>query len=221
MFKDRTDAGIQLSEKLAAFRTEKCIVYGLPRGGIPVAYEIAQKLRKPLEALIVKKIGMPGQEELALGAVAEGDPPAFYFNMDLMYQMHVEREYLQPLIDRKLNDIKEMQYLYRGSGALLLNKDSVAIVVDDGVATGATLKAAVNLLRSIGQKKIVVAVPAGQKNVLDEIRKMTDDLICLNTVRTLYAVGEFYEDFSQVEHDTVIQMLRNMEEQLKSSKVSD
>lgn len=219
MFKDRVDAGRQLAERLAGFEKEKCIIYALPRGGVPVGYEVALRLKKPLEALIVKKIGAPGQEELALGAVAEGDPPKFYFNRELMAYLQIDREDISSTIERKLKEISEIQHLYRNTGALLLDREAIAIVVDDGIATGATMKAAVNLLREIKQRRIVVAVPAGQDSVLDEIRTMVDEVVCLKSVHTMYAVGEFYNDFSQVTHEIVIQMLRNVDQQLKSGKI--
>lgn len=209
MFKDRKDAGRKLAQKLLNFRSEKCIVYGLPRGGIPVAYEIAMSLSAKLEALIVKKISLPEHEELAIGAVAEGDPPVFYFNTKLMDLVKVQRDSIQSQIERKLRDIEDMQNLYRGTNSMYLDRSAVAIIVDDGIATGATVMAAINRLREAGQPEIIVAVPAGQISILKHIEEHVDRLICLNSVHSMYAVGEFYEDFSQIPHDTVVQMLQN------------
>lgn len=214
MFRDRKEAGIKLADKLSSFRTEECIVYGLPRGGVPVAYEIAEKIGKPLEALIVRKIGMPGQEEVAMGAIAEGSPPAIYLNTSLMRRYSITDTSVKATIDRRLEEISEMQELYRESREFKFDRDALAIVVDDGIATGATMKAAVKMLKDRGQRKIIVAVPVSQVSVMEQIGELVDEVICLEPVPDLYAVGEFYYDFSQVSHETVIQMLRNNEEQL-------
>ena len=218
MFRDRTEAGKKLAILLKKFEDEKCIIYALPRGGVPVAYEVAVRLRKPLEALIVKKIGTPGQEELALGAVAEGEPPTFYFNTELMVYLRLDEGMIRPVIDSKLREISEIQRIYRGEGSILVDNTAIAIIVDDGIATGATMKAAINFLRSVRQRKIVVAVPVAQSSTVSEIRKMVDEVICVDTVRTMYAVGEFFGDFSQVTHEEVLQLLMNVREQLKPRK---
>lgn len=216
MFKDRKDAGRKLAERLSGFRTEECIVYGLPRGGVPVAYEIAAKLGKPLETLIVRKIGMPGQEEVALGAMAEGTPPVTYFNSSLMARFGLSDVSVKQTMENRQREISEMQHFYRGSREFIHNKNAVAIVVDDGIATGATMKVAVKKLREMEQRRIVVAVPVSQVSVLEELGELVDEVVCLDPVFDLYAVGEFYTDFSQVSHETVVQMLRNSEEQLKN-----
>lgn len=215
MFSDRTEAGMQLAGRLSQFEKENSIVYGLPRGGIPVAYEVASRLAKRLEALIVKKIGAPGQEELALGAVCEGNPPVFYFNRDLMDYLRLERDMLQPLIDTKLNEIAEIQYLYRKGEQMFLDTSATALVVDDGIATGATVRAAIKFLREIGQRRIIVAVPVAQTSVIEELERMVDQVVCVNPVRSMYAVGEFFQDFSQVSHETVKKLLLKAKEELE------
>ncbi len=216
MFKDRKDAGKKLADKLSGFRAEECIVYGLPRGGVPVAYEIAMKLEKPLEALIVRKIGMPGQEEVALGAIAEGTPPVIFFNTSLLARFGLTDSSVKQIIETRQKEISEMQHIYRESREFIQNKDAVAIVVDDGIATGATMRTAIKKLREMGQSKIVLAVPVSQISVLEEMGELVDEIVCLEPVHILYAVGEFYTDFSQVSHEIVVQMLRNNEEQLKN-----
>lgn len=216
MFKDRKDAGIKLADKLSRFRTEECVIYGLPRGGVPVAYEIAMRLEKPLDTLIVRKIGMPGQEEVALGAMAEGSPPVIYFNSSLMVRFGLTDASVKQTIENRQREISEMQHFYRDSREFKHNKEAIAIVVDDGIATGATMKAAIKKLKEMGQRKVIVAIPVSQISVLEEIEKLADEVICLERVSNLYAVGEFYTDFSQVSHEIVVQMLRNNEEQLKN-----
>lgn len=212
MFTDRKDAGRQLAKKMAGYTGKKCVVYALPRGGVPVAYEISVALNAPLETIIVKKLGVPGQEELALGAVAEGEPPTFYYNESLMNYLNIQVSDISETIERKLKEIHDIQRMYRGSHEILIEPDAVAIIVDDGIATGATMKVAINFLRKIGQKKIVVAVPAGEKQILEEIRRMVDEVICVNPVGTMYAVGEFYSDFSEIKHEIVIQLLAKVKE---------
>lgn len=218
MFINRQDAGKKLAERLVKYRSENCIIYGLPRGGIPVAYEVAQKLGKPLEALIVKKIGLPGQEEVAIGAVTEGTPPSFYFNEGIMGSYGIDKKSVNSIIETKLKEISEIGHLYRGEKTILQDQKAIAIVVDDGIATGATVKASINMLHDSGQSKIVVAVPVCQISVMKEIEAMVDEFVSVDLVRTLYAVGEFYNDFSQVSHETVVQMLQNMELQLKGDQ---
>lgn len=216
MFKDRKDAGIKLTDKLSSFRTEYCVVYGLPRGGVPVAYEIAMQLEKPLEALIVRKIGMPGQVEVALGAIAEGVPPVIHLNTSLMARFGLSDASVKQTIENREREISEMRHFYRESREFIQNRDAVAIVVDDGVATGATMKVALKKLREMDQRRIVVAVPVSQISVMGELEKLADEVVCLEPVLDLYAVGEFYTDFSQVSNDIVVQMLRNNEERLKN-----
>lgn len=207
MFKDRVDAGRQLAEKLAKYAAQKCIIYALPRGGVPVGYEVCLALKKPLETIIVKKLGVPGQEELALGAVTEGEPPTFYYNKSLMNYMDFRDSEIAEIAREKLEEIRQIQSLYRGTEEMYTDKGAVAILVDDGIATGATMKAAINFLKKVEQKRIVVAVPVGEKHILDEIRKMVDDVICVDLVGTMYAVGEFYSDFSETKHETVVELL--------------
>ncbi len=208
MFKNRVDAGKKLASLLLAYSSEKCIIYGLPRGGVPVAFEVAMALNKPLDIIIVKKIGAPGEDELALGAVTEGQPPFIYLNLDLMSSLGYREEALQPLIRKRINEILLLQRRFRGDKEIRKDSEATAIVVDDGIATGATVKAAVMWLKSISQRKIVVAVPVAQESVIEEVAEMADDVVCAQRVPVLYAVGGYYEDFTQTSNEEVESLLK-------------
>ncbi len=207
MFKDRIDAGKKLSSSLLNFRGQNVIVYGLTRGGVPVAYEVAKALEAPLEAFIVKKIGAPYQEELALGAITEGKDPILYFNRELMVHLQVLEEDLQEIVRKRKTQIVELGRFLRQDGELLVDTSATAIIVDDGVATGSTIKAAVLYFRKIGQNKIIVAVPVCQLSVMYDLEKVADKVVCKEPVSYMEAVGEFYEDFKQVENEVVLQIL--------------
>lgn len=198
MFANRIDAGKKLAGLLTDYANKNSIIYGLPRGGIPVAFQISEAIKKPLETILVKKIGAPGEEELALGAVAESDEPAFYFNYDLMASLHLTERDLQPSIAKRIGEIRILNEKLRGRANMQRDPSATAIIVDDGIATGATVKAAVTWLRSHSQKRILVASPVCQESVAREIGQMVDAVVCVLTPSVLYAVGEYYSDFSQV-----------------------
>ncbi len=207
MFKNRKDAGQKLSLLLEKYQGKNVIIYGLTRGGIPVAYEVARFLNVPLEALIVKKLGAPFQEELALGAVTEGEEPCVYYNKEILSHMHLRENDLKSVIQRKMAEIKELQKKIRPENKMLLTPEATAIVVDDGIATGSTMKAALKFFSNIDQSRIIVAVPVGQRSVLEELREFADEIVCAEPVMYMEAVGEFYEDFKQVESDVVLAIL--------------
>lgn len=200
MFSDRKEAGQRLADLLKEFRGKKCVLYALPRGGLPVAYEIAVELSIPLDILIVKKIGAPFQEELALGAVTEGIPPSYYYNSDLIGRIGYSESDLDGIARKKREEIAELRSFYRGETELALDPDSTAIIVDDGIATGATVKAAVGFFHEHGYRKVAVAVPVAHEEVLKEIWNVADETYCVDPVPYMYAVGEFYRDFREISH---------------------
>ncbi len=207
MYKDRKDAGQKLSLLLQRYRGENVIVYGLTRGGVPVAYEVAKYLNAPLEAFIVKKLGAPYQEELALGAITEGKEPGVYYNKEILSHMHLHESDLKSSIQMKMADIEELQKKIRPDTKLHLFPKAIAIIVDDGIATGSTMKAALKFFKKLGQFRITVAVPVGQRSVLEELGELADEVVCAEPVLYLEAVGEFYKDFTQVESKTVLALL--------------
>lgn len=218
MYKDRKDAGQKLSLLLQEYIGENVIVYGLTRGGVPVALEIANFLDAPLEAFIVKKLGAPYQEELALGAITEGKEPTIYYNREILAQLQLHVNDLKATVKKRKEQIEELQHLLRPNRDILIDRNATAIIVDDGIATGATMRAAIEFFRKVGQKKIVVAVPAGQKSVLDGLRNLVDDVVCPDIVTYMEAVGEFYRDFRQVENDVVLDILKKSRKPIKNLK---
>ncbi len=215
VFRDRVDAGKKLVKLMLQHQHERCIVYGLPRGGVPVAFQIARALNKPLDVIIVKKIGAPEDEELALGAICENDPPLLHFNRNLMSSLGYSMVNLQPLIIAKEKEILLLQQKLRRGREVLKDPEATAIIVDDGIATGATVKIAIRWLRSISQKKIVVAVPVAPESTLAEIQKLADEVVCLYSAPDLFTVGEYYTDFSQTSTEEVIVLLERAEKMLK------
>lgn len=197
------DAGKKLSHLLGKYRGQNVIVYGLTRGGVPVAYEVALYLNAPLEALIVKKIGAPHQEELAVGAIVEGKDPHIYYNDEILAHLQLHPNDLKDVVKEKKKQILEMEKLIRPDRRIQLDSSAIAMVVDDGIATGSTMRAAIDFFRRSGQSKIVVAVPLGQVSVLGDLGKIADEVICADPLPYMEAVGEFYKDFSQVESDVV------------------
>jgi putative phosphoribosyl transferase len=209
MFRNRRNAGVQLSFMLKNMVENPCIVYAIPRGGVPVGFEVSMRVRCPLEIISVRKIGMPGDEEFALGAVTEGNPGELYFNNDTIRQLNISESAVESIVNKKHEEANEIAGLYRRGRNIFLDSRAVAVIVDDGIATGATTIAAVNFLKKMGQKKIVLAVPVVQKDLLHGLETMVDEVVCVMSPEEMYAVGEFYEDFSQVTDEEVITLMDN------------
>ena len=207
-YKDRNDAGIQLAERLSAYRDKQdVIVLGLPRGGVTVASEIAGALHAPLDILIVRKIGFPGNPELAVGAVSETG--ALVLNEEIITPYGVSREYLERETARQKEEIARRVALYRQGRGLPALAGKTVILVDDGVATGATAKAAVATLKQEKLARLVVALPVASPDSAAEIALLVDELVCLQTPPGFMSVGGYYVDFTQVEDAEVVAMLKN------------
>jgi putative phosphoribosyl transferase len=207
MFIDRKDAGQQLAGALEKMHLEAPVVLALPRGGVPVGFEVASRLKAPLDIMVVRKLGAPGQPELGLGAMVDGDNPQSVLNEEIIRELEVSPEYLRREIDSELKEIRRRQDLYRKGRPSIEVAGRTAIVVDDGIATGGSIRAA---LRGVGRQapaKLVVGVPLAPPDTIESLRPEADEIVCLETPALFYAIGEFYEDFSQTTDKEVIDLL--------------
>lgn len=205
MFDDRRDAGRRLATALERFRKDRPLVLALPRGGVPVGFEVAVALGARLDVLIVRKIGAPFQPELGVGAVGEGGVTVL--NRPLMMRAGVDEARLQPIIAAETAEVRRRVDLYRAGRPMLDPRDRTVIVVDDGLATGFTARAAVDAVRSMGAATVVVAVPVGAPDTVAALEELADHVVCLNTPRFFMAVGEFYRDFRQTSDQEVVALL--------------
>jgi putative phosphoribosyl transferase len=205
-FEDRYDAGRRLAQQLEKYAGRNdVIVLGLPRGGVPVAYEIAQQLRVPLDVFIVRKLGVPGFEELAVGAIASGGVRVL--NEDVVRLLPNAEQIIEEATARERVELDRREQLYRNDRPPPELRDRVVILVDDGLATGATMRAAVSALRQRSVARIVVAVPVGAPETCHEIETEVDEAICAISPEYFQAVGQFYNDFSQTTDDEVRELL--------------
>jgi putative phosphoribosyl transferase len=212
MFKDRREAGRKLARALERFRSANPVVLALPRGGVPVAFEVAEHLRAPLDLLLVRKIGAPGHEELALGAVVDGLHPQVVVNQEVMEMIHPPRGYLEAVEKRELAEIERRRRLYLGAVKPIDIKKRLAIVVDDGIATGATVKAALRGVRRNKPCRLVLAAPVAPRSIVGELETECDETVFLATPEPFYAVGLYYANFSQTSDEEVIELLSKARE---------
>lgn len=206
MFRDRRDAGIQLADKLKGHKhSGEAIVLALPRGGVVTGFEIARVLDLPMDVLIVRKIGFPGQSEFGIGAVSETG--TVVLNSAIISSCGVEDEYIQIEIARQKEEVERRIRIYRKGKRIPDLEGKKIILVDDGVATGATLKAAISALKKEKIKGLIAAIPVSPPETAEELKGMVDEFICLNTPADFMAVGNYYDDFQQVPDQTVVEML--------------
>ncbi len=205
-FRDRVQAGQFLSRKLKVYadRTD-VIVLALPRGGVPVALEVARLLHAPLDVFLVRKLGTPGQEELAMGAIASGGIRVL--NDEVVESLHVPEHVIDLVTARESRELARRERLYREGRPPLDVTDRTVILVDDGLATGSTMRAAVAALRQAKPKRIVIAVPLAAAPTCRDLRREVEELVCLHTPEPFYSVGFWYEDFSQTSDDDIREML--------------
>lgn len=207
-FSSREDAGRQLARKLRGMDFSDAVVLALPRGGVPVAAEVATALNAPLDVLLVRKIGVPWQRELAAAAIVDGENPDLVLNDSVMKAMGVGIADVEALSKRELEEIERRRKLYVGDRQPVSVRGKTAIVVDDGIATGTTAMAALKALRRRDPKTIVLAVPVGSPDSLSRLREYADQVICLESPAVFYAIGQFYSDFHQLSDDEVIGYLQ-------------
>ena len=207
-FNDRSEAGRKLAKALARYREREPSVLALPRGGVPVAAEIAVALDAPLDLVLVRKIGVPFQPELAMGAVVDGEAPLVVRNDDVIESAGIGEREFKSVCDRELAEIERRRRRYLGSRARVDVAGCTAIVVDDGIATGATMRAALRATRMRKPKWLVLAVPVGPTDSVAAMREEADDVVCLEAHALFGAIGFFYEDFQQISDEEVIETLK-------------
>jgi predicted phosphoribosyltransferase len=215
LLKNRVEAGKQLAQTLKTV-DKNAIVLAVPRGGVVVGYEVAATLGIPLDIIVTKKIGAPDNPELAVGAVAEDG--TYILDEDVLRQVYAPSDYITAEVERQRQEIHRRLIRYRGNVLYPDLKNREVIIVDDGVATGSTLKAAIRLVRNKGARKIIVAVPVGPPDTIGELKKLADQVVVLLTPEPFFAIGQFYADFDQTSDEEVIELLRQSREKMKKVK---
>lgn len=211
VFKDRTDAGKRLAEELEEYSgRDDVILLALPRGGVPVAFEVAKKLSLELDVFIVRKLGVPGYEELAMGAISSGGVKVM--NMSVVDSLQITGEDIDSVVEAEREELERREELYRKGKEKLDVTNRTAILIDDGLATGATMKAAVQALRAQKPENIVVAVPTASREACEEFAADVDKTVCLTTPEPFYGVGAWYEDFAQTSDQEVGDLLKKAED---------
>jgi len=215
-FKNRAQAGQQLAEKLRQYANDPdTIVLGLPRGGVVVAYEVAEKLGLPLDIILVRKLGVPGYEELAMGAIASGGVRVM--NDDVVQMSNISQSAIEDVARRENLELERREKAYRSDRPRPDVKGKTVLLVDDGLATGATMRAAVVTLRKQKPKELIIAVPTASPETCDEFRPDVDDIVCSITPTPFYGVGAWYEDFAQTTDEEVMELLRAAQRAKKSA----
>ncbi len=209
-FRDRADAGRQLSDAVRRAGIgesgERVVVLGLPRGGMPVAYEVARALGAPLDVIVVRKLGVPFQPELAMGAI--GEDGARVLNEEVLRSAEIDEADVVSVERVERGELERRARRYRGDRPRLALAGCCAVIVDDGVATGSTARAASQVARALGVARLVLAVPVASRLAVQSLRDVCDDIVCVDVPDPFYAVGEWYADFSQTTDDEVVQLLQ-------------
>jgi putative phosphoribosyl transferase len=207
LFTNRHEAGRRLAERLLALKDRRPVVLALPRGGVPVGFEVARALAAPLDLVLVRKIGAPFQEELAVGAIADGEHPELVTDPRLVADLDISPEYLEEAKSAALQEIERRRRVYFGDRQPVDVAGCTAIVVDDGIATGATMLAALRATRRRKPARLVLAVPVAPRHTIEKLRREVDEAICLDTPADFFAVGQFYRQFPQLRDEEVIALL--------------
>jgi putative phosphoribosyl transferase len=207
-FKDRSDAGRKLARALTGYRDQRPVVLALPRGGVPVAAEVAAVLKAPLDLILVRKVGVPFEPELAMGAVVDGSTPLVVRNEDVIRLTGIDESQFSAACDRELAEIERRRQLYLGNRERADVRGRTAIVIDDGIATGATTRAALRTTRARNPQKLVLAVPVAPTDNLAALRSEADEVVCLEEHAFFGAIGAYYRSFTQVTDREVIELLR-------------
>ena len=209
-FRDRAHAGRELADRLHPYAgRENLLILGLPRGGVPVAFEVARELEAPLDVFVVRKLGLPGQEELAIGAIASGGVRVL--NDEVVGALNVDEETIAQVAAAEGAELERRERLYRGERAPAELRRRTVILVDDGLATGATMRAAARAVRAQEPERLVVAVPLAAKDACERVRADADEVVCLQTPDPFAAIGLWYEDFAPTSNEQVRELLHRSE----------
>lgn len=209
MFDNRHSAGISLAEQLSPYKDASPVIYALPRGGVAVAAPIASALKAPLDIILVRKIGLPGHEELAIGAIVNGKTPTTILRQDVIREFRIPEEKIEASIKAALQEIDHRRGLYRRVREPVSASGKTAILVDDGLATGATMEAAVAAIRKQAPKEIIIAIPTAPRSTVERCEQLADAVICLETPKWFVAVGQRYKQFPQLTDEEVITLLKS------------
>lgn len=211
VFHDRTDAGQRLAQRLDQYKNKPdTLVLALPRGGVPVGYEVAQALQLPLDIFVVRKLGVPYQKELALGAIASGG--VTYFNNQLIAELGISQAEIDHIITTEKSEMERREQCYRAGQPFSNVKGKTILLVDDGIATGSTMRAALLALKKLSPQKIILAVPVASESTLSGLSPLVDQVICLHSVKVFFGVSSFYKHFPQTTDFIVCRLLGHPED---------
>jgi len=215
MFRDRADAGRQLTQKLLHLKDRNPVVLALPRGGVPVGFELDQALEAPLDLVLVRKIGVPWQPELALGAVTDGDDPQVFIDRNLATELAIPEDYITEETALQIEELERRRLIYRAGRAPLDIAGRMAIVVDDGIATGATMRVALQATRRRNPSWLVLAAPVAAPDTIASLRPEADEVVCVDMPAGLGSIGFYYRDFHQVSDAEVAATLSRAAHQME------
>ncbi len=208
IFRDRAEAGQLLATNLEKFRGEDPVILALPRGGLPIGYEVAKALDAPLDIVLVRKIGTPGSPELAAGAIVDGEKPELILNKDVVKLYNIPDKYIEDRKKQQLKEIERRRELYLAGRPPLKVEGRSVIIVDDGIATGSTIRAAVHALKHKKPKRVVVAVPVAPPDTAKKLEEEADEVICLDMPSPFLSISAFYQDFTQLTDEDVVDTLK-------------
>jgi predicted phosphoribosyltransferase len=211
-FADRSDAGRRLAAALARYKDQRSLILALPRGGVPVAAEVAAALGAPLDVILVRKIGVPSQPELAMGAVVDGGAPVIVRNEDVIALEGIGETEFKAICEREMAEIDRRRRRYLGNRKAVEVSGRTVIVIDDGIATGATTRAALRATRVRKPRRLILAVPVAPADSLSAMREEADEVVCLEVHEFFGAIGSYYRDFSQISDEAVIELLGRFRE---------
>ncbi|HEY8891898.1 MAG TPA: phosphoribosyltransferase family protein [Clostridium sp.] len=208
MFLDRKDAGEKLTDSLEKFKDEDVIVLAVPRGGLQIAFDTIKRFGFKWDLIIPRKIGAPHNKEVAIGVVSVDG--SYFINNQYVEMLNISQEYIDKEVSEQINEIKRRMKEYRGKDTFPEVKGKTVIIMDDGIATGFTILAVIKAVKKQGAKKIILAIPVGQRETIEEFKELVDEVVCLYIPNEFYAVGSYYEDFKQVTDEEVFKIINEL-----------